>query len=358
MRAFAVRSVNIETEPKLEASVAKTLRALAEELKVFALDRGSAIDTVLPVIGSLLETDNLLLFTPAERIAGGFELARYHDTGRIGFVRERLAAFFESAPQRYAWYDPTRPEPEQRNRVLDALDIIPPDEYEQSAIYHKAMRPAGMHRRRQPRVLLCDGPSLLAWFGTFYDGAVPPRLISLLRRVTPMLQRRLRVERMLERAPLGLAGLAACLSQLGAPAFVIAESGAIVETNDAGRALLDTSPLTRRALAEALRRRPTPMPVQLTRLTEPGAPALWLAIMPSQTADESVVAAVTRASERWELTRRQREVLEHVINGAANVTIAAELQVSVRAIELHVTSLLDRAGVDSRSALVAQVLLA
>jgi DNA-binding NarL/FixJ family response regulator len=47
----------------------------------------------------------------------------------------------------------------------------------------------------------------------------------------------------------------------------------------------------------------------------------------------------------------------HVVNGTPNTTIATMLRVSVRAVELHVTKLLDRAGVDSRAALVAHVLL-
>lgn len=357
MKARAIATRGPTGEARLDARTARRLRDVEAELQTLVLDQGSALASVLPALRGLLEVDNLVLFTPVERVTGGFEIARFEAAGDIGFVRERLASFFDKAPSRYAWYDPTRPEPDQRNRVIDAMDLMSPDEYAQSAIYQQAMKPAGVHRCRQPRVLLCDGPSLLAWFGVFHAGEVQARLVSLLGRIAPMVQRRLRVERTLERAPVSFAALEASLAYIGAPAFVIGDGGAIVEANAAGRTLLDRCPATRAALADALRRRPTAMQVELTRLTEIGTPALWLAILPSQTADESVAAAIERAVERWELTRRQREVLELVVGGMANVTIAAELGVSVRAIELHVTSLLDCAGVDSRAALVAQVLL-
>jgi DNA-binding CsgD family transcriptional regulator len=60
---------------------------------------------------------------------------------------------------------------------------------------------------------------------------------------------------------------------------------------------------------------------------------------------------------RWGLTPRQREVLGRVAGGDATGTIAAALGISERAIEMHLTALFDRVGVDSRAALVARVLL-
>jgi DNA-binding NarL/FixJ family response regulator len=59
---------------------------------------------------------------------------------------------------------------------------------------------------------------------------------------------------------------------------------------------------------------------------------------------------------RWQLTPRQGEVLGLVSRGLANATIAAALGCGDRAVELHLTALFDRAGVESRAALVARVL--
>ena len=66
--------------------------------------------------------------------------------------------------------------------------------------------------------------------------------------------------------------------------------------------------------------------------------------------------AVAAGGTRWTLSQRQVAVLEHVARGLANATIAALLGVSERAIEHHVTALLQRAGVTNRAGLVAAVL--
>jgi DNA-binding NarL/FixJ family response regulator len=47
-----------------------------------------------------------------------------------------------------------------------------------------------------------------------------------------------------------------------------------------------------------------------------------------------------------------------VVRGMANATIAAELGISERAVEGHVSAIFDRAGVDNRAALVALVMQA
>lgn len=56
----------------------------------------------------------------------------------------------------------------------------------------------------------------------------------------------------------------------------------------------------------------------------------------------------------WRPTERQGEVLEYVLEGHANKEIAEAVGVSPRTIEVHVTALLDKAGVDSRARLIAR----
>ena len=68
------------------------------------------------------------------------------------------------------------------------------------------------------------------------------------------------------------------------------------------------------------------------------------------------VARVRTCATRWTLTPRQLAVLELVVTGMANATIAAMLGIADRTVESHVTAIFDRAGVDSRAALVATVL--
>lgn len=60
------------------------------------------------------------------------------------------------------------------------------------------------------------------------------------------------------------------------------------------------------------------------------------------------------ATAKWKPTQRQGEVLKYVLEGLSNKEIAEEINVSPRTVEVHVTALLDKAGVDSRSRLIAR----
>jgi DNA-binding CsgD family transcriptional regulator len=63
---------------------------------------------------------------------------------------------------------------------------------------------------------------------------------------------------------------------------------------------------------------------------------------------------LARATSMWQLTQRQREVLEHVVAGRANKEIAKELGCADNTIELHVTRLFRKAEVSSRAQLIAR----
>lgn len=58
--------------------------------------------------------------------------------------------------------------------------------------------------------------------------------------------------------------------------------------------------------------------------------------------------------ETWGLSPRQVEVLQHLAHGASNREIAKALGVAERTVEVHVSELLKRAGVDARARLVAR----
>ncbi|WP_228564889.1 LuxR family transcriptional regulator [Myxococcus sp. AB036A] len=59
-------------------------------------------------------------------------------------------------------------------------------------------------------------------------------------------------------------------------------------------------------------------------------------------------------SARWSLTARESEVLTHIIQGETNKSIAGRLGCAERTVEVHVTHLLSKAQVESRSALIAR----
>jgi DNA-binding NarL/FixJ family response regulator len=59
------------------------------------------------------------------------------------------------------------------------------------------------------------------------------------------------------------------------------------------------------------------------------------------------------AARAWSLTPRQTAVLELIAGGDSNRTIASKLLCAERTVEMHVTALLARAEVESRSALIS-----
>ncbi len=61
-------------------------------------------------------------------------------------------------------------------------------------------------------------------------------------------------------------------------------------------------------------------------------------------------------AERAKLSKRQRTILAHVVSGAANKTIASTLGIGESTVEAHMTQVLRRVGVTSRTELIAVAL--
>ena len=64
---------------------------------------------------------------------------------------------------------------------------------------------------------------------------------------------------------------------------------------------------------------------------------------------------VARATKRWSLTSRQRQVLTEIAEARPNRTIASILGISERTVEVHVTAMLEKAQVESRAELIVAV---
>ncbi|MGE5186007.1 MAG: hypothetical protein ACM31C_28320, partial [Acidobacteriota bacterium] len=251
---------------KVSTRDAHQLRAIATELAVLRLDGTSVLAEVLPEIRTLLDVDGMLCMCPVERPTG-WAVERFdadHMPNPTKFRRTWLE-FLARAPRRYAWYDPIRPEPWQRNKVLDALDIIPQGELEASPIYERVLRPFSLHAHHQLRALVCDGASLLAWFGTFQQDTPTARQRQLLAALVPAMRRRLALERRLAAAPRVELALEAALDRLGAPAFVLDGSGRVQAANRSGEALLAARRTdVRRALVDAVAGRAADPSFELT----------------------------------------------------------------------------------------------
>lgn len=333
---------------------------ISAELDTLRIGGRSAIDEVLPAVRRLLDVDNMAVYSLTEQIRG-WVYERWHDVGDLAQLKAPVQRLLGGAPRDIVFYDPRCPDAWMRNRVIDAtawIDRAGPGTWLRSQLCREVFEPVGLQHHRHVRVLLCNGVELLGWFGTILPGRPARHHYRLLGALVPAMRRRMTIERRLAEAPRTHRALEGALAALGAPAFVVTGAGIVREANAAGRALADRNRVELfAAIANARAGRPDPMHIELTPVTATGAPPAWLAIVRRESPDARLAAALATAGGRWSLTPRQRTVLAHVARGDTNATIAAHLGVSTRAVELHVTALLARAGVDSRAALVAAVLV-
>jgi len=334
---------------------------MAAELATLRPGGPPAIPAVLAALRETLDVESAVVYSVAQR-AIGWEVDRWDAAGAVGTndVRRHADALFASETRDPVLYDPLRPAADIRDRVFEAgawLEAATPGAWQRSRMYREVFAPCGMHEHRQLRALVCEGPVMLGWFGVVHPEATTARHERILTALMPAMRRRLAIERRLAGAARHAATLDVALEQLGAAAFVVSATGAIRETNALGRALVESCRAdVHAALADALAGRAHAMVFELTPIVDLGVPAASLAILRAAPRDVRLAAAVGAAAEAWKLTPRQRQVLALVVDGHANATIAALLHISARTVELHMTALLDRAGVDGRAGLVAHVL--
>jgi DNA-binding CsgD family transcriptional regulator len=281
----------------------------------------------------------------------------------------------------WGWFDPARPELAQRNRALhfrslaqtEAQRMPLPDlpagevgrrlglsEGELEAVRERALarsggvfRQLGVENMAWLRTLVCEGPALLGWVGLGREEPFTEREQRLLQALTPALQRRLTMEARLRESGLMSTALEVAMEALGRAAWVVSSSGRVVHANAAGRIRLERGePELMEQLKHGAQGVPCSGPLTLTPLRTPGLPSHYLAI-DTGTAS-SAAARVHALSARWSLTARESEVLTHIVQGETNKSIAARLGCAERTVEVHVTHLLSKAQVESRSALIAR----
>jgi DNA-binding CsgD family transcriptional regulator len=330
------------------------VRSIADELMTVRLD-DATIASVMPALRELLEIEGVGAYTVRNR-TGAWQIDRWEGAGLVLDAQSFIRRLFDVPGTFPFYYNPLGPPPAQRNRVIEARAWVErhrPGTWEESPTA-RALRPCDAHLHYQPRALLCSGPRVIGWFGALDSKPPSPRQMYVLQLLVEPMRRRLEADERLRDAPYLRAALDIALSRISAPAFVLTARGVIREMNCAGRTLLDGG---LRSVTEMLRdavTRRTSTAVELVPISD-GEP-LWLAIVAPATRDARIASCVEASKRRWTLTPRQTEVLALLTRGLSNAAIAAELACVERTVELHVTSLLDRAGVDSRAALVATVL--
>ena len=340
--------------------------AIAAELGTLRLGGGSAVDTALPAISQLIGVDGMMVYSTAVR--GSVRVVErwqsdmrerdtLHALASRTFAAEVVAEADASEIELPTTIRSILPAGAAPNRMIEAIAWVErgrPGAWQSSSFCRDVFAPLGMHRHKQYRALVCEGRSLLAWFGTITEETLDPRRVRILQALVPFVRRRFSLERKLEAVPYLRGALEAALDRIGAPAFLVDRAGRIREMNAVGHALY----VTRRrelvtALADAVAGRSAALGFELSAVRGDGAAHGWLALLRPGDRDARIEACIVAASRVWPLTPRQRAVLALVARGLATATIADELGISVRGVEHHVTSLLDHAGVDCRAALVA-----
>jgi DNA-binding NarL/FixJ family response regulator len=175
----------------------------------------------------------------------------------------------------------------------------------------------------------------------FLDGAVR-RPCDLLADMTP------------HRGEVELrAAVAAVLEALGAPAWVVDADGEIETCNRAAatRSRCEAE-ATRAWLRAAVARASSDARV----LAIDGVRDAFLVIERTDGAEHEAHARLGELAARLRLTPRQRELLEAVSRGMSNRAIATVLGISEATVEQHLATIMVKAGVESRAALIALLL--
>lgn len=363
--------------PRFTIPEGKRLAELRTALGTLCVARPEALPSLMSELRTLLRADAVLSYGVAVT-SEAFGVERLSSQGLSwgnSVARAALDAGMRGTRERWGLYNPARPQPAQRNAAVALPEArLLYDCLVQSgrlhcrlglraadlrfveasvAVVQKTHTDVGLLDVKCLRVLLCDGPSLLAWVGGYRDAPFGDRERRLLNALVPDLRRRLILERALDTASFAGSALPVALEAVGAPAYLITATARVVQANTAGLARLREQPA---ALAERLRGalRGLPTGITVTAIAKPGLLKHWLAVEQLACCTSDGSARLALAATRFGLTPRQTQTLARLAEGDSNKTIAAHLACAERTVEVHVGQLLAKLGVESRAALVAR----
>jgi DNA-binding CsgD family transcriptional regulator len=145
-----------------------------------------------------------------------------------------------------------------------------------------------------------------------------------------------------------LGALETALDALQVPALIVTDSGEVICSNAPARTLLGDRPTALRWSPSGARApRVAPPDWEVTPIRDASSRAWALMIKRS---------AGTPARRGWNLTARQREVLDLVARGMTNTSIAETLGIRLGTVEFHISAIFDKVGVNNRAALIASVM--
>ena len=331
----------------------KRTRDLAEFIRIGAPKGTDVLDLASRELAPVLDTEQAVGIRLGVE-GGGITLASVRSPFPGACRVERaLRSQVESQPRSSATFDPTAPDPAQRNVVLSLEEIQRfSGRTLRDAPAGRLLAQSGFALADVIRSLLCDGPSLLGWFGAFRERAFDARERGLLSRIVRPLRDRLVLQERLAATPWVTAAMRVVLDSTGSAAVVFRRPMRLLYCNGPAKALLASD---RAALLSGLREALAGSGSGawiVHPLVDVEGPDHFIAMRRAPPCDPGPRAAA--AATHMGLTPRQTRVLELVARGQSNRAVAASLGCSVGAVEQHVTALLGRFGVESRAELVAR----
>jgi len=292
----------------------------------------------------------LYVLAPAER---GLRVDSIYSSAMAPRFRDTFDRFLADKVVGWTGFNPLCPEPWQRNVALDEHDIRPRvgDVTSEREFYPSV----GMRGFGTTRVLLCDGPQLLAYLGLFDAAPSVQRTKHVLRRLEFAFRRRMRMEHLLRSdSPLASA-LETALAQLGTAALLVDRRGHVLAANELGRRKLESDAAGARCeLLEGVRRGSDTTRFRMVPIRMTGGPDAYLALARAPAHPNGMRLA--DAAVRFGFTHRQCEIARLVAEGHSNRGIAVRMGIAERTVEAHMTAMFEKTGAESRAALVARLL--
>jgi DNA-binding CsgD family transcriptional regulator len=324
------------------------LRAAVDAIRVLDvtrhLDASELARRVTSSLHDLLDAPAVTLHAERTEQGWGFDILESH-----GLAPELVSSYERTVarnPTGFFQYNPLRPAPQERNVVRDVVL-----ESDKARAFFSVY---GYADHAQSRVLVCDGPLLLAWIGAFRrSGVRDARDHACIRAIARAARGPLRLARSFGRT--ATTALEAAFEAYPGEIYLARRSGHVELANECGSSRLLQQASVIVALRESIAAHPTAHgEFEIQPVRGGMGRDLFLATR-SRCRTSALVARIAATIDRWKLTRREGQVLACLMEGDANKDIAIRLAMSIRTVEQHVATILARARVESRLRLVAKV---
>jgi DNA-binding CsgD family transcriptional regulator len=328
------------------------LRQLKAELATIVEGQPTALTWLMPTLRELIGAEICLACCYA-RCDGGFYVPDAYALGMKKDFVEVCNRWIAGKGRDFTTYNPVKPERAQRNVVLDLPQIerVVGRRFEAMDVF-ALYRELDMQHHSQMRALLCERSVLMMYVSLAQLEPFRPEQRALFARLLPSIVKRLSAERALDVVDAQTALVAAAMSHIPAPAFLLNGQGVVLETNPSGRVWLDRQ-LPRIAELSACVQHGTSPQWHVTRVAERGQTWRYLVI---RKGDSLVAHSARLAAQHWGFSARETEILQLLSEGLTNRALAAQLNVTERTIETHLTAMFDKAQVETRTELVARAL--